>query len=110
MRRQLSPFGECRRQSTACAFPQYRTTASPIEWASASPATVQFDTSIAVVADDAPVLMLEFPGAIKKSATYSGPGTGSFAALKLDFEYEVEVGERHSGVGIAANALNTNPC
>ena len=72
-------------------------------------ATVTFDEPIAVVADDAPVLMLEFPGAIKKSATYSGPGTGLLAALKLDFEYEVELGERHTGVGIAANALNTNP-
>ena len=69
-------------------------------------ATVRFDEPIAVVADDAPVLMLEFPGAIKKSATYSGPGTN---ARELDFTYEVEPGERHTGVGIAANALNTNP-
>ena len=72
-------------------------------------ATVRFDEPIAVGAGEAPVLMLEFPGNIKKSAVYSGTGTGNFAARELDFEYEVELAERHSGVGIAANALNTNP-
>ena len=79
-------------------------------------ATVWFDESIAVVADEAPVLMLEFPpDATKKSAVYSGPGAAPLTLIEilrgrgLNFEYEVEVGESHSGVGIAANALNTNP-
>ena len=72
-------------------------------------ATVRFDEPIAVVAGSTPVLMLEFPGAIKKSAVYSGTGTGTFAYMELDFTYEVALLERHSGVGIAANALDTNP-